>query len=37
VVQLRATDTAAAPMEGVGRVIASLDAFPMELVTAQRH
>jgi HAD superfamily hydrolase (TIGR01509 family) len=32
VVQLRATDTAAAPMEGVGRVIASLDDFPMELV-----
>lgn len=32
IVQLRATDTAAAPMPGVARVISSLDDFPMELV-----
>jgi hypothetical protein len=36
-VQLRATETAAPPMDGVGRVIASLDAFPMELVAPQQH
>jgi HAD superfamily hydrolase (TIGR01509 family) len=34
VIQLRATDTAAAPMDGVARVIVSLDEFPMELVCA---
>jgi len=36
VVQLRATDTAAAPMKGVGHVIASLAAFPMGLLAGQR-
>lgn len=34
VVQLRATETAAATMDGVHRVIASLEEFPMELVIA---
>jgi HAD superfamily hydrolase (TIGR01509 family) len=32
VLQLRATDTAAAPVDGVARVIHSLAEFPMELV-----
>lgn len=32
VIQLRATETAAPPMPGVERVIASLDEFPLELV-----
>lgn len=32
VVQLRATETAAPPMPGVGQIIASLDEFPMELL-----
>jgi HAD superfamily hydrolase (TIGR01509 family) len=34
VVQLRATATAAEPMPGVGRVIASLAEFPLDLVVA---
>ena len=35
VIQLRATDTAAPPVEGVARVITSLAEFPMELVWSQ--
>ena len=34
VVQLRATELASPPMEGVGMVIESLDAFPLALVGA---
>ena len=33
VLQLRATATSAQPVAGVARVIASLDDFPMELVS----
>jgi len=36
VVQLRATRTAAAPVPGVARVIASLDEFPLDLLAPPR-